>query len=288
MKKHAICIQCHAMPEQINRMIGLFPADAFDFYIHVDRKSEIRPLLDERPNVRFVPDDRRVDVRWGRFSQVEATLALFEQFDPSQYACIHLISGSDYPIKPPGRILEACDGREFIQSRVLPGDTVWAWGGLDRFMVRYPDWMIHRPDRKLARIVRLAYRELMMRSGLYRLRRCPVETFYRGSSWFSVTGACLAWMLEYLAAHPEYTRFFRHGVCIDEVFFSTLVRLSPYAERIESDPRRYIRWSGGANGGPAFLTEADIPQMRESPGFFARKIDNLALCAAIEDSLLEE
>ena len=287
MKKHAIIMQCHTAPEQINLMTGLFPPEQFDFCIHVDRKSAIRPRLEARPNVFFVPDERRVDVRWGRFSQVEATLALLETVGLSRYAYVHLVSGVDFPIKPPDAILRACDGREFIQCRVLPGDTVWAWGGLDRFMIRYPDWMIRRPNHRLARAVRIAYREFMMRTGLYRLRKTPVETFYRGSSWFSVTGQMAGWMLEYLAAHPEYVRFFRHGVCIDEVFFSTLAMRSPFAGNIDSDPMRYIRWEGGGNGGPAFLTGADIPAMAASRGFFARKIDDIALCREIRHQLLE-
>lgn len=287
MKKHAILMQCHTAPEQINLMTALFPADQFDFYIHVDRKSDIQPKIEARENVRFVPDGLRVDVRWGRFSQVEATLALLRMVDPERCAYAHLISGCDFPIKRPEAIVRACDGREFIQSKILPGDTVWAWGGLDRFMVRYPDWMIRRPDHRAVRAIRLAYREIAMRTGLYRLRKTPTDAFYRGSSWFSITGECAAWMLEYIDAHPEYTRFFRHGVCVDEIYFSTLIRLSPFAGRIDGDPMRYIRWKGGRNGGPAFLTEADIPAMAESPGFFARKIDGIGLCRKIQSALLK-
>lgn len=288
MKKHIICVQCHRGAAQINLMTAQFPPELFDICIHVDRKSDIGPDIERRPNVFFVPDDRRVDVRWGRYSQVEATLALFAAFDPADYACVHLISGVDFPIKPPRTIIETCEntGAEYIQSGILPGDTTWRWGGLDRFMVRYPDWMIRRPNARLIRAVRVGYREIVMRSGLYRLRRCPTKDFYRGSSWFSVSGEMVAWMLEYLDAHPEYARFFRHGACIDEVFFSTLARMSPFADRIVSDPMRYIRWQGGGNGGPAFLDASDLPAMRESRGFFARKIDDLALCERIRDELL--
>lgn len=288
MKKHAICMQCHRDPAQINLLTGLFPAALFDIYIHVDRKSGIRPEIEPRENVFFVPEEKRVDVRWGRFSQVEATLALFEALDPAEYAYIHLISGVDFPIKPPREIFDLCEsgGKEYIQSGLLPGDTTWAWGGLDRFMVRYPDWMIRRPNERLVRALRLGYREIVMRSGLYRLRRCPTERFYRGSSWFSVSGEMVAWMLDALRARPEYVRFFRHGACIDEVFFATLARMSPFAGRIESDPRRYIRWQGGGNGGPAFLDESDLPAMRASKGFFARKIDDVNLCERIREELL--
>ena len=287
MKKHAICMQCHRGPEQINLLTALFPPELYDIIIHVDRKSDIQPRIERHENVRFIADDRRVDVRWGRFSQVEATLALFDAINPGDYAVVHLISGVDFPIKSPREIYDLCQaaGAEFIQSDILPGNTTWSWGGFDRFMVWYPDWMIRRPDDRLARAVRVGYRELVMRTRLYRLRRCPIERFYHGSSWFSVSGEMVAWMQEYLRAHPEYTRFFRHGACIDEVFFATLARLSPFADRIRSTPMRFIRWQGGRNGGPAFLSEDDLPAMRESPGFFARKIESEALCERIAAAL---
>ena len=137
-------------------------------------------------------------------------------------------------------------------------------------------------------MIRLVYREFMMRTGLYRLRKCPVQTFYRGSQWFSITGRMGAWMTEYLRLHPEYIRFFRYGACIDEVFFSTLAMLSPFTSGIVSDPRRYIRWEGGANGGPAFLTEEDITGFLKSPGFFARKIDDIELCRKLSDIIKTE
>lgn len=42
MKKQAILIQCHNKPEQINVLIDTFPEEQFDFYVHVDKKSDIQ------------------------------------------------------------------------------------------------------------------------------------------------------------------------------------------------------------------------------------------------------
>ena len=47
-----------------------------DYNGYVDKKSDIQPLIHRKETVHFVPDDRRVDVRWGTYSVVQATLEL--------------------------------------------------------------------------------------------------------------------------------------------------------------------------------------------------------------------
>ena len=67
MKKQAILIQCHNKPEQINVLIDTFPEEQFDFYVHVDKKSDIQKDIFKKSNVHFA--ESRVDVRWGRYAQ---------------------------------------------------------------------------------------------------------------------------------------------------------------------------------------------------------------------------
>lgn len=288
MPRHAIMILCHDRPEQVDLLAAQFPAANFDVFIHVDRKSAILPGIRRRENVFFVPEASRVDVRWGCFSQVEATLALLRMIDLPRYDYVHLISGADFPIKSPGDILEACrSGLEFIESKPLPEATGWAWGGLDRVLVPTPDWLIRRPHAVFFRALRIIWREFVMRTGLFKRRRWPAPKFYAGAQWFSITGALAAWMLGYLDSHPDYCRFFAGGACVDEIFFATLVRLSPFADRLGPGPMRMIRWTGGADGGPATLTARDIPAMVAHPGFFARKITDISVCEQIRDRLLK-
>ena len=75
--KMAIAIQCHTNSEQINRLINYFQDDYIDIYIHVDKKSNIVSELDIKKNVYLI--ENRVDVKWGQFSQVEATLNIFKE-----------------------------------------------------------------------------------------------------------------------------------------------------------------------------------------------------------------
>ena len=275
--KHAICIQCHNIPEIINFWINNLPSEHFDFYIHVDKKSNIADLIVKKRNVTFV---ERVDVRWGQYSQVTATLNLLRATNKKSYSYVHLISGNDIFIKDPIDFLvffEKNTGYEFIQSNEIGyGKCSWSWGGEDRYSVYYPLWMIKRPTNKIFRSIRVAYREFIMRTKIFKRKGQPVDTFYGGSSWFLITGNMSKWIIEYLDANPSYFSFFKHGVCVDEVFFSTLVRLSPYNEKIANEHLRFMDWNNkGKSSGPIELTLDDWSRIEESGKVFARKVTDI-------------
>ncbi len=233
MKKQAICIQCHTKFEMVNFIIESLPMEYFDFYIHVDKKSNIFDQILRKENVFFA---ERKDVRWGRFSQVEATLSMFSMIDTEKYSYVHLISGNCFIIKSPEFIIDFFSNTDlqYIQSSFLSEKNTWAWHGWDRYSVRYPQWMIQRPSNKFLRFIRVCYREFIMRTQIFKRKNLPVPKFYGGSSWFSITGDCANWIIEYLNTDEgkEYKKFFRNGVCSDEVFFPTLVRYSPFSDKI--------------------------------------------------------
>ena len=284
--KQAILIQCHNNPELIEELIDFFPKDCFDFYIHIDKKSNM--TIHARQNVHLV--ENRVDVRWGRFSQVEATYALIDSISkPSQYSYCHLISGADFPVKDVNGFMNYFSNNtaEYIESNYLDGTSTWSWGGKDRFQVYYPQWMIQRPQsNKWKRIIRVLYREFVMRTKIFKRRDQPVERFYGGSSWWSLTGDCVEW-IKY-NTKPDYYNFFRHGVCVDEIYFSTLVRYSPFSENIVGKHKRYMIWDdpNNASGGPAVITDARIEGAISSEDFFARKVVDLKVARQIEMLLM--
>lgn len=283
MKKQAILIQCHNKPEQINRLIRIMPKDIFDFYIHVDKKSGIIGDIIHRNNIFF---SGRIDVRWGRFSQVEATLELFKIIDASKYSYIHLISGSDFIIKPIEYVEKffSNNNTEYIESIELP-EKLFTWGGLDRIEVWYPQFIIDRPANAIFRALRVIYREFIMRTNIFKRKRKPTKTLYIGSSWFSITGGCLEWIKEYLETNPEYTSFFKHGVCVDEVFFQTLVKISPYRNNIANRNMTYMVWNGSKTGGPDELTINDLDKILASDCIFARKFTDINTINAVCERL---
>lgn len=282
--KQAILVICHNKPEQINKLIEIMPSSVFDFFVHVDKKSDILSKINHKNNVHFV--ENRADVRWGQFSQVDAILRTINAIsNVIEYSYVHLISGNDFIVKPIKELIDFFENNEeeYIESNYLDGSSTWSWGGCDRYECYYPQWLIHRPSQIFWRVLRVGYREIVMRTKIFKRHNQPVEKFYGGSGWWSLTGRMISWIKEYLTNNPEYLDFFKHGVCVDEVFFSTLVRYSPYNVNITNNHMRYMKWNelGNNTGGPAVLHVDDIEDMISSQYFFARKfidmktIDNL-------------
>jgi len=96
--------------------------------------------------------------------------------------------------------------------------------------------------------------------------------FYGGSSWLSITGGCLEYILVYLEENPDYTNLFRNSICSDELFFQTILLNSIYKEKIVNDNKRYIKWNHG-NSSPKTLTIDDYNEILLSKKLWARKLD---------------
>ena len=286
-KKHAICIQCHNAPEIINALIDLLPSDNFDFYIHVDKKSSIIDEIVRRDNVFFC---NRISVLWGQSSQYKATLELLNSIDHKKYNYVHLISGNDFLVCPPEKFIKFFENNDnqYIGACPLDENCTWSWHGQDRYLVWYPKFLVKRPTRKFWRIVRLLYREFVMRTFIFRRKNLPAPEFFGSSQWFSITGNLVGWIKDYLNTHKEYIDFFDHSICSDEVFFSTLAKLSPYKDKIANQCLRYMIWTSDVqSGGPKELEPDDIKKMEPNKFVFARKITSISTVNFIKSSLFD-
>lgn len=77
MMKIAFLMQCHKNSKQINLLLDALKHPKVDIFIHVDAKSKhIREDIEKRDGIYLLKDS--VDVNWGQFSQVAATLNLLK------------------------------------------------------------------------------------------------------------------------------------------------------------------------------------------------------------------
>lgn len=76
--KLAILLLCHKNAEQINLFLETLKHPDIEFFIHMDKKADIVNQLIKRQDIHVLPDDLRVDIRWGEFSQTQATLNLLK------------------------------------------------------------------------------------------------------------------------------------------------------------------------------------------------------------------
>ncbi|SDY34782.1 Core-2/I-Branching enzyme [Ruminococcaceae bacterium YAD3003] len=271
MKKIAILILCHKLPNQVNDFISRFDSSRYDFIIHVDKKSNIQKDIVHNENVYFVPDEHRISVEWAVYSQVEAILSLIDTaVSIGSYEYYWLCSGQCFPIKNASYIdnfFEEADKNYMHVFEDLRFDK--------RSDIYYPDWMIGK--RLYQRIIKKLW--IILTGGskytfsIFRKSRPQgVEKLYHGSTWWCLKNETVVWMLDYISNHPEYSEYYKNAVCPDEGFFHTLINISPFSGSVD-DYLVYVDWSEGKSS-PKTLSDSDYDTLMGSDKLLARKVDS--------------
>ncbi|PWE33587.1 glycosyl transferase [Maritimibacter sp. 55A14] len=259
----------HQSLERAAQVSGHWAGHGCPVAIHVDkrvRREEFEALkakLADFGNVRF---SDRFACEWGRFSIVEATLAVSERLlaDFPEVGHIYVASGSCLPLRPVEdlrRYLEARSETDFIES-VTTDDVHWTVGGLDRerFTLRFPfSW-------KRQRYLFDKHVELQRRIGFSRAIPDGLEP-HLGSQWWCLTRATLSAILED-PRRPDHDGYFRRVWIPDESYFQTLARR--HSKRIESRSLTLSKFD--YQGKPHIFYDDHLPLLRRSDGFVARKI----------------
>lgn len=99
--KIAYIITAYQDHKQLNRLVCSLDPDS-DFFIHIDKKVNIKPFIEEldlNKNVFFTK--RRFFINWGSFAQVLAIKELLRSiFEGGKlYDRVVCLSGMDYPIR---------------------------------------------------------------------------------------------------------------------------------------------------------------------------------------------
>jgi len=280
MTTQVFLIQAHKDLDQLNALVEQLRDDAFVVYVNLDRKCALDPA-GVHPYARQVA--RRVDVHWGSFSQVQATLNALVQIEAEVPAFdkVTFLSAQDFPLLSNARLRKALaqlSGYELLD--VIPVGTApgqWAAGGRYQYF-----WAEQGP---LARHLACRVANRMLRAA-GRTRRLPgAMQPYGGSSWWALSQACVRHVLARVDREPALVRFFGRCACPDELFFQTLIMNSPFARRVLGHNFRYVQWPQDGACNPAVLVEADFARIAASQAHFCRKLD-IRLSAALLPHLL--
>lgn len=276
-------ILAHTNPEQVGRLVQALAHPSADVYIHVDKKARIeifQSAVQRTPNCHFIR--QRVDVKWGGYSMVQATLASFSEVKNTNrpYHFINLLSGADYPLRPMHQFhtfLLQNIGRSFFEYET-EGSPWWEEAKF-RFQ-RY-----HFPDIAIPG----SYTSQKLINFLIPKRKKPKGMEVAGrSQWFTLSVEHLDEVLAYVKKTSDITRFFRYTWGSDEFFFQTILLNSKHRTRVINDNLRYIDWQE-RRPSPKTLTAADFTIIQSSGKFFARKFDTTAsatLLDLIDENLL--
>lgn len=203
----------HRDASQTMRLIrSLQDGDRSHFVVHVDGKVpipiELEAYANKSTNV-FVMREGRVNVTWGGFSVVQATLNAMSYgfFLGLKFDRIINLSGTTYPLATPREIramlsrFATDDELMYVDRRPnVPSPKAW------HYFVEC--------DNRLHRIARLG-----LPYGL------PLRT---GSQWFIISRRFGEYLLQDEDLVTPYMAYARHIIVADENFFATILLNSPF------------------------------------------------------------
>jgi len=263
--KIAHLILSHKNPDQLERLLRVLDHPAFDFYIHVDKKSDITPFeyLTRQKNVFFIKE--RAKVYWAGYGTIQATLNGFKEIlqKRKEYDYINVISAQDFPLCSPEAIYQYLfdrKGREFITCESI--ETEWQEAAHRIKQYHFINWRI--PGK---------FRLQMLANRILPERKFPYNfTVVGRSNWFTLSAAAIRYALDFIEQNPRIVRYFKYCWGADEFIFSTILYNSPFKEKI-TDNLVYVDWRGQTKGHPKVLRTEDFNDMRTSGKLFARKFD---------------
>lgn len=267
--KQVFLICAHKDIDQLNSLVEALRDPDFLVYVHLDRKSALDPAALHPSAIPVAP---RIDVRWGGFSQVQATLVSLRQIlrEQSDFDKVIFLSAQDYPLLPNAllkRELMRLQAHELLETTPIRPDA-WNVGFRYQFFHREGGGRLERLACALAnRVLRLTGRRRRMPDGFE-----P----HGGASWWALSRDCLLDVLRLADSHPRLMRFMRTVQCPDEMLFQTLVMHSRFAGRVLSDNYRYVQWPEQGARNPKVLDAADFERIRASKAHFCRKLDSQA------------
>ncbi|MFV0311451.1 MAG: beta-1,6-N-acetylglucosaminyltransferase [Dysgonomonas sp.] len=213
-------ILAHNNFRHLDRLINALNGADCTFYIHLDRKV-VQEYVPQHKNVEIIPE--RIDINWGGFSMVEATLALMKrgmEYSPDADYYV-LISGVDYPVRSKEFLYQQLEkGKEYIDIAPVPVP----FKPLERYEYYYFDY-----DRRNLKYCHPKFLAEVLLKKLKIKRKAPFRV-YAGTQWFALTRECVQYILTTVREDKRYTDFFLHTLVPDEAFFQTIIGNSPFLQ----------------------------------------------------------
>jgi hypothetical protein len=278
----AVVVLSHRGSAQIARLVSRLQ-DGGDVVVAIHHDPSGEPLrLRPSSSVVLVPDP--VPCPWGRLSRTEAIRRSLEwlRANVPTLSWALVISGQDYPIRTMASIeaeLAAAPCDAFIRHFPLDGDPA---EDVHRWQTRTRQRYIYR--RRLPgtfRSVRLPWpRRLPFNDGV---------RLYSGEQWVNLSVPAIDKLLHSPLQEP-LLRYLRWAPLPDEVAVVTLALNGKPDLTVLNDRKRYLRWPQPGAKHPAIISPEDLPELRTSSAFFARKVDLGAwpeVCDALDDLALD-
>jgi hypothetical protein len=277
----AYIIHAYKNPDQLKRLIDTLDSERSFFFVHIDKKVNIKPfeeLLVNNNKVYWIP---RENSDWGTINTVKAVLnGIYQAIHSNvKFDYYYFLSGQDYPIKSNNYIynfLQENKEKDFIYYFSLPSKE-WKGGGIQRFN-RY--YLIISKNKYIRRIINNLGFVLPRRKLPYNLKP------YGGEFYFGLSRKSVDYILSFIETHVDYLPFFKYTQIPEEIFFQTILLNADnnIKQHIINKTLTFIDWSRTKSSGPATLAVEDFDKITKCNELFARKFD-LNLDSAILDMI---
>jgi hypothetical protein len=246
-RRIAVLVLAHR-PAALQFLLDLLD-DRFALFVHLDAKTDLGSVRLRIPRHATMIEPR-IEVFWGGWSMMRATLALIDAARAGGgFARYALISGDSLPVLPLDRLEAALrDGtREYVELIPVADDPSLAGADMQVAIDRHgwvQPWRLHNPvawDHRLlnpfqrteaARHYGLAQDRIdWIRGDVERLvgglltdlrPAPPFPSFWYGSQWWALSGDTIEALLPELR-RPEVQRFFRTVQVPDEHMIQTVL-----------------------------------------------------------------
>lgn len=285
--KHAYCIIAHQDSYCLETLINLLDDERNDIFLLIDKKVKkdlTYNLIVKKSQLKILPEDKRVDIRWGGLSQIRAELNLFkEAVSTNNYSYIHLLSGADLPLKPQetihrfynqlpkdSNVLRFSEGEKIKKNVEYKTKFYHPYVEFQRFRKDgNPIHLLQDFTAKISRKISVSLQKILG----YRRNWKDLE-LKKGSQWVSISSA----FANYLVENEIFIlKRFQGVLCPDEIFLHTMIYNSKFKDSIIDESKgkypstRKIDWERGR---PYTWRENDFNELINSDALFARKFSS--------------
>lgn len=270
--KHVYMIIAHQEFPVLETLIEMLDYPDNDIVLHLDRKVKYSVMYQPKnSNLYLLPDDKRVDVRWGDCTQIWAELALYnEAYCHGPYDYYHLISGIDLPIKSQSYIHEFFENHK---GEIFLGLMANAWRTKSKIGYYHLFTKNLRGKSFLAKCEKILHWGITQTQKVLRIKRSTREfpVLVKGANWCSLPQDAV----EYILSKEIYIRKrFKYTYAADEVYKAIILYNSPFRERFYNTEEEYegcMRLVDFKRGNPYEWQMKDWDEIVASDKLIARK-----------------
>lgn len=273
MKKIAYLLSAYTYPETFKNLINVLNNEEADFYIHIDKKVNIKPFKDglNSNNIFFLNDKKRAKVSWASFSQITMQYNLITEAlnSKEKYKKIINLTGTDYPLKKVEEInKKLLEDKEYIIGYKLSDND-------SEFLFKK---VINKHITKYGNKIFQLFELLNIKK--YKSYKEINYDIYFGSEYWCLSYNVLKDLIDIWDKDTKIHSLIKNAFAPSEIWIHTLFFNSKYRDKGELykgiynglndlSPLIYFRYDSNR---PKILNNDDYKEIKESNKLFARKL----------------